>query len=451
MTPQRAAWLFVLFGVLTFLMGGGSRYDIESVGPLRALAAVFLAIGIWFQTPQTFRLVKWPVILLGLLGLWMAIQLVPLPPAWWSGLAGREVIVAVDRTIGLEGAWRPITMSPLHTWNSLGSLVVPLATLLLLSLLDAEGWQKVRRLVFIAGLVSAMLGFAQMMFRGSPGLYLYEITNADSAVGLFSNRNHNALFLNLALLFGVFELERAHEKKARELTLLILAGLVALALAVLLNAARAGLVLLALTALIVMVRLVVRSRAMPARAGASRKTGIAVGLVGLVGAGIVAMLALAGRIPALDRLFAQQLDEDQRADTLPYVIDLARDHFPFGVGFGAFEQAYRAIEPVDLLSPHYLNQAHNDWVQVIIEGGLPGVLIVAAALVLIVLSTVRTWRERRTAKVGGALDTRWLGLFTIVMIILHSAVDYPLRTPSLMMVAAIAIALLVRPGQVFRR
>ncbi|KLE35688.1 hypothetical protein AAW00_04640 [Aurantiacibacter luteus] len=374
-------------------------------------------------------------------------QLIPLPHSVWSALAGRDVIAEADAAAGLGAISRPITLSPLRTMNSLASLVVPLATLLLLALLDKDGWAKVRKVIFVAGIASALLGIAQLALRGSSGLYLYEITNADSAVGLFSNRNHNALFLNIALLFGVFELERAYERKAKGALGLVLVGLAILAVSILLNASRAGLILLALTGLVVVVRLVVRARAVPGKAKSRRGLVVAAAMLGLAALAVMALFAMADSIPALNRLFAQSLDDEQRIETLPTVLALARANMVLGVGFGAFEQAFRAVEPWDWLSPHYLNQAHNDWLQIVIEGGLPGVAIALVAAVLAGAVAVRTWREGRAdGRFAAVTDPRWLGLLTLLMIALHSAVDYPLRTPSIMLTAAVAAGLLAYRG-----
>ena len=117
-------------------------------------------------------------------------------------------------------------------------------------------------------------------------------------------------------------------------------------------------------------------------------------------------------------------------------------NLPFGVGFGAFEQAYRAAEPVDLLSPTYFNHAHNDWLQIIVEGGVPGALILLVALALIVWRIIQCVRFRQDRSKTSTLN--WLGMFSILLIALHSFVDYPLRTPVIMMVAMVSVGMLFR-------
>src|SRR3546814_13881846 len=51
-----------------------------------------------------------------------------------------------------------------------------------------------------------------------------------------------------------------------------------------------------------------------------------------------------------------------------------------GSGFGSFAGAYKMFEPDNLLQEADFNHAHNDWAEVIITGGLPFALILAAAI-----------------------------------------------------------------------
>ena len=112
--------------------------------------------------------------------------------------------------------------------------------------------------------------------------------------------------------------------------------------------------------------------------------------------------------------------------------------FPYGSGFGSFEDVYKTVEPSALLSYRYLNQAHNDWAQFVIEGGLPGLFL------LILLVAWLGWRfiEVWISPAGSARDLALVSLFALAVLGLASFVDYPLRTPA-MGVFAIALAVMV--------
>ena len=443
LTGDRAFWLFVLFAIVVFLAGGGSRYDIDSNGPLRFVAAIVLAIALVFQTGKSLRRIALPLTVLLLLGLWMVIQLIPLPPSLWAGLPGRDTIAELGQLAGIADVWRPITFSPLKTANSLASLVVPLAVLMVLSQLDDRGWRRLPLVLIFAGVASALLGIAQIILPGSPGLYLYEITNRESAVGLFSNRNHNAIFLDIALLFAAIRIDRVDIRKLNAIDLVPVVAAPIIFAGLLVNGSRAGLVGLGAVGVIYTVRALVRWYASRGQGGGGTAR-LAVSLaIGAISVSLLGIFALLGRSPAVERLVAQDAADDQRFEALPTVLSMACNNLPFGVGFGAFEQAFYTVEPESTLRPAYLNNAHDDWLQFVVEGGLP-----AVCLGLFVLGAVG-WRVFRMVS-GGASDkamqaNAWLGFFALLLIALGSLVDYPLRTPAMMLVAAVAAAMLFKP------
>ena len=395
---------------------------------------------------EYFRPIAPAVILLALLALWMAIQSIPLPPSIWNTLPERAAIVEIGELAGLAESWRPITLSPQRTLNSLASLVVPITALLLLSMLSREGVRQTVNTVVWIGVASAILGMAQIALPNSEGFYFYDITNADSAVGLFSNRNHNALFLNLALLFTMYmrPSPEVNRKDRKQFGAIVIAAQALLVIGILINASRFGLLLLAAIGAIYIIRSIAALGRDRARGRSTRKHIVMMVCAGAAVIIVTGILAFANRIPAIERFLGQGLAEDQRAEVLPYVVELAQSYFPLGAGFGAFEQAYRNVEPDEFLSPRYLNHAHNDWAQVLLEGGLPVILILLAALILLARYGFAIFARRKEEGADIALPT--LGMLSLAMIALHSAFDYPLRTPSIMLMAILSCALILLPA-----
>jgi O-antigen ligase len=110
------------------------------------------------------------------------------------------------------------------------------------------------------------------------------------------------------------------------------------------------------------------------------------------------------------------------------------DFFPVGSGFGSFDPVYRSYERVETLSTTYVNHAHNDVVQLIIEGGLPATALILTFAGWFVVRAVHLWRQRLVS------NQQLLGRVAsaaLLMIMLSSLVDYPLRTPMFATVAAI--------------
>ena len=120
---------------------------------------------------------------------------------------------------------------------------------------------------------------------------------------------------------------------------------------------------------------------------------------------------------------------DLRWSLWPVIAAMIATHWGLGTGFGSFEQVYKIYEPSELLMPHYVNQAHNDWAQFVIEGGIPGVLILIALFVWMACAIARI-AAKNLVNVNALF---WVSIFAIIGV--ASLVDYPLRTPLFQVVA----------------
>jgi O-antigen ligase len=146
------------------------------------------------------------------------------------------------------------------------------------------------------------------------------------------------------------------------------------------------------------------------------------------------------RSGSIARLASDPVDQTRMAALGP-MLEAARAFLPFGAGFGTFDPVYRHFEPDSLLSTIYLNQAHNEPVQLAIEGGLPALLLLLLFLGWWMSATIRALRPRDSAS-RRALAIAMVATSLILM--LSSLVDYPLRTPLLSGLFAIACVELVR-------
>lgn len=83
-----------------------------------------------------------------------------------------------------------------------------------------------------------------------------------------------------------------------------------------------------------------------------------------------------------------------------------------------------------------MNHAHNDWLELLLETGIPGMAL--AALLLF-------WGARRARAIWRAEDRdrfAQAAVIAVTTMLLHSLVDYPLRTAALSAVFAACIALI---------
>jgi O-antigen ligase len=123
---------------------------------------------------------------------------------------------------------------------------------------------------------------------------------------------------------------------------------------------------------------------------------------------------------------------------------MVRQYFPIGSGVGSFVDVFYAGEPRELLKPSYLNHAHNDWLEWLLETGLPGVLLALAAIAGWTLRSLRLVRMQRGN--GGGVGLALAGAVIILLLGLASIVDYPVRVPAVACLLALAAVWMAAPA-----
>jgi O-antigen ligase len=163
------------------------------------------------------------------------------------------------------------------------------------------------------------------------------------------------------------------------------------------------------------------------------------GVVALAVGGLGALAVMNARNESFARLSDSGEDSPfDRGEIVQHLWQMLSDFLPWGSGFGSFDTVFHIYEPRDALSTVYLNQAHNDWLQFVIEGGLPAAALLAVFSVWFLVQVFASWRSRRAQQAPARLGM----LVVIALIAVASAVDYPLRVPIMMMILAIAISLM---------
>lgn len=422
--------LLALLAAVVAFTGGASRFDAVQIVPLRSLSALFLVLSLFLLTKERLKAERALIILFSCFALILMFQLVPLPPRIWQSLMGRIGILSLDTALGFEGIWRPLTLTPMRSWNVLGSLVVPTAGLLLAIAVRASSLTLLR-IVAGLGVLNALFGLLQIVTGRSSFFYFYEVTNRGGAVGVFANENHAAVFAACSMLVvTLLGLRVRKEQSAVWERLIYLAAFFLILLVALAGGSRSGFVAVIGTILVSMTMLALSPRprrGLRAEQSAGRwfdqhpRLILAVPVI-LVSLTAAAFLAL-DRTPAFRDILVRDSFEDLRWSLWPVIIEMLEGHWALGTGFGSFEQVYHIYEPSGLLMPSYVNQAHNDWAQFIIEGGLLAGLLLTGLLAWMV-KAIGTMLFHRTRTVAA---TFWMSIFAIIAS--ASLVDYPLKTP----------------------
>ena len=420
-----SALLLLLLSAL-WIAGGASRPDV--MGQIVSRSAAWLALvsailcgvrpGIAKAGPVAWLLLA--AILLVLL------QLVPLPPAVWTMLPGRGPFL--ESALGLP-PWRPWSIVPWATMNAASSLIVPLVTFYLASALADEEGERLPGMLLGMIFLSTLLGLWQ--FCGfSFGHPLVNDTDG-SVSSIFANRNHFALFLAMGCLIApVWAFSGSQGRYWRPPVAFALVTL--FALTILATGSRSGI----LTGLLAIGMGLLFSWRDIRQAFRHAPRWVFPVLVAAI-IGIIALLVLisiaADRAESINRAFELDPGEDMRRRGLPTVLAMIGAYFPAGTGFGSFDPMFRIYEPLGLLKRTYFNHAHNDFLEILLDGGLPALVLLLVALGWYIRASIRAWRAD-PAYYGLAR----LGSGILLLILVASVFDYPARTPIFMAIIVIA-------------
>lgn len=417
--------------VMIWVAGGASRADALGQVLVRAVAWMTI-VGTTVLGPRPALTAVRPVlIILAAALLLVALQLVPLPAAIWRALPGRTELADMATLIGQPPTWRPMAIVPGAALNAMSSLVVPFAVLLLVAGLSENETAWLPGLVFGLIASSAVIGLLQFSGAGISNPFINDSPGQVS--GNLANRNHFALLLALGCLIA--PIWALFNKPSMSWRIPAAAGFVLVfVLLILGSGSRAGIVvgILALGIDLLLIRNCLKSRGRQvSRWIFPAIVGVTVATIGI----FAAVSIMANRAISVGRLFDTASGEDLRTRTMPTVIDMIRTYFPAGSGFGGFDPIFRIHEPFRLLKPTYFNHAHNDYLEVALDGGLLGILLLVAAIAWWLRASVAAWR-------GGSALAK-LGSAMIGLIFIAELFDYPARTPIIMTIIIIAGAWLV--------
>ena len=439
MEPAGSTFFYCLvaFLLLSPLYKGGTP-------PLSLLLLELGAIGFLFVIVAVHRVaLAVPRLLataIGLLLVYPLVQLVPLPGSLWRllpGLAEYAAVVERFAASGGAGMWRAISVVPSSTEYGWLALLPPLACLL--ATLRLSTVQVARLLLAMAIFVGAeaLLGLLQIG-PGSRG-FLY-FGNAEPgqyvAIGTFVNKNHLAamLAMTLPVIVGllVYSLRPGRHRRHRPMKSvaseavaqrsLLFAAAVMILVCLVFTRSRAG-IGSGLVGLVCSGIVLVRARA--ASVGTSRTRFASYVVTALVGISIILALVI-GIGPVLSGLDPGQMmsGADFRWKIYAATLRAAIEFLPFGSGLSTFGDVFPRFQGY---SGVFVDHAHNDYLQLLMELGLAAPIIVA----LFFVAYVRRMLELLRAEGGRSFTLLQLGAgLGMLPMILHSVFDFALHMPA---------------------
>ncbi|KCZ47259.1 O-antigen ligase [Hyphomonas sp. CY54-11-8] len=433
-TRKLGDWILPIYLVFGLLAGGSSREGILANGVLQAVGACIL---IWCaldnRLPGPDKRARWFVWSAALLMVFLVLQLVPLPPEVWTELPGRDFIQEGFVQLGRdELPWMPLSLTPQETAEGLLRFIPPIAVFVLTY--KTASRREENRVLFVlisVAILSAVLGMVQIFDGQDSAFYFWEITNRGHAVGLMANANHQSIFLVSVLPFCVVYFSRLKihadmgDVDAGQFLFVSLAMLL-LVIGIIIAGSLAGYILLGPVA--AMSFLLYRGRKV-------RGLDVLAGLVGAIAvAGLGWWLSFSPVLPALG-VTSLSDTELGRLNSWRLTMASASDFFPFGSGLGSFEQLIPLYEDQAAITGRFLNHTHNDYLEVWLELGALGVVLMFVVLAAFLRLSFAAWMSDG----GERLRMKKASSITVCAICLHSIVDYPLRTEAIAMLVALAL------------
>ena len=432
-------WSTAALLLAALLLGGGPGWFGDRLLVVPALGLAAWACWRLWQRPQRAGWAFWflPAALLAV----PLLQLIPLPVELVRLLPGRALYLNELASVGALPTWMAWTLNAFQTERVLWFVVLPVALYMATASLPLLAQRRLLAGLVAFGLLSALVGFGQAMQGPTSPLYFYAETNPDDAVGFFANRNHLAALLVclLPLAAGLLADRVRVSASSRDVQRWFLAFcLVVLALGATATRSRAGFGMLLASVVASALLLWFAPREAGKWLGSPRAWLQVTGLLAVVAVVQTTLYNL------LLRFEVDPLD-DFRAVLTRRTWQAAEPFAGTGAGLGTFMDGYGQLgeETADL--PLFINHAHNDYVELWFEGGLPALLLAAVALGVVVYALLQVLRRRTgdDANHGMLLGS---GL-PLLLLALHSLVDYPLRTAAVAAMAAVLAGVLLGPKE----
>jgi putative inorganic carbon (HCO3(-)) transporter len=279
-----------------------------------------------------------------------------------------------------------------------------------------------------AGTIQAIYGTLEILLGAQQSL-VFGLGVNESATGSFVYKNHYANFLMMCLAAGIglmvagLQKDQVNSPKdwMRSIVTAMLSSkalirisLVIMVIALVMSRSRMGntafFVAMSIVGLIALVLVKQRSK------------GLTILIMSMFVIDLLIVSTWFGLEKVQQRLAETSLQQESRdeviRDALPMVLD-----FPItGTGAGSFYSTFPAYKTTDVHA--FYDQAHNDFLQMTIEYGVPSVSILAFLVSFAFYQSARAMRHRRNSIFKG---TSFACCMVIIGMLLHMTIDFPLQ------------------------
>jgi len=369
------------------------------------------------------------IVILCLLLLLIAIQLIPLPPEFWTRFPGRESVARSYELMRQPLPWLPLSLVPYETLTSAMWLLPPAAVLLTTVRLGTD--RPVLLAWVLLGVTIAAVLLGTLQIGGGTKWYFYEFTNFGGLTGFFANTNHMATLLLVtvpfvAAMYARKLISKNSLQKSWALTVLVAVASVFVITCLIMINSLAGIALLLPVVGASLIMILQRRRSAPSWVW------LLIAAVGVASTALVLSPWSGNDLTQTGSATYQVTRYHGWRRTLTAAADFA----PLGSGVGTFVNVYPRYEDPTQVEMTYMNHAHNEYLQIALETGVPGLLLLAMFFRWWTRRTFSVWRDSERDVFAQAAT------ITTAAILVHSVVDYPLRTTAVSAVFALCCGLM---------
>jgi O-antigen ligase len=382
--------------------------------------------------------------------IWLGlIYLLPIPADSWRSLPGRELYFTAMNSMKLAlPSTFPLSLSADGTLASLLAGVPLVAMFAAAQFLPIKAIKSLLWVLILCSTLQVLLAVLQLAL-GADSIFYFDLQVGGVVIGSFANRNHlaNYLVLQIPIYFYFFFslMQSDNDSKLpkyigshRQIVILLLLFLgFSLILILLTTMSRGGLIsgFIAL-GVSIGIYLIVLGKS------ASHKQRYVYFALFIV---FISLALLTTGLDGIQSRLGERFltDAEVRNAIAHATLTAASQFWPWGSGLGSFEAVFPRFQSA--ISIGYIEYAHNDYAQLLMELGLVGVILMAAFAILLihqVLNVVRVYRaEQRLPKVVVMQCFCGVGLLAFLF---HSWVEFNMHIPALAITAAFLSGVFLR-------
>jgi len=338
---------------------------------------------------------------------------------------------------GIANIPRTISIEPFATQMTAVHLIA-LGMFFAVILIYLDSAERLRRLVTVLIVFGFLYAFYAILQSVLSPTHIYGIYGNGNLTpfGSFVNRHNFAAYMEMLISIPLGLLFVGAVKPDKRLLYTI--AVVLMTSSLLLSSSRGGLVAL-LAEIIFLVILTTGEKG-------SRKIFLKIVLSLLLVAAAVGGAIFVGGDTSLTRIAETASSQDvtsSRTHIWKVSLEIIKNNLPFGAGIGAYAQAYTQHDTASGMD--LVEQAHNDYLQIIADAGIIGAIIGALFLFWLFRTGLRNSRRQNIFRRGIAV-----GAFAgCLAVLVHSLFDFVLHTTAISILFLTLLAMLEASGRKF--